>query len=108
MTMLSISRSAIRNARLLRKDVQAFQSRWPTPPDQNDSLPMINWGQLERQIEDLAVTPAKKEMVAALMSATRKQARFKPAEMVMREILCIAGVLMDEDFDPQPVEGAMT
>lgn len=106
--MLSISRSAIRNALLMRKDVQAFLDRWPTPPNQHDPLPTITWGQLERQIEDLAVTPAKREMVAVLMSATRKQARFKPSEMVMREILCIAGVLMDEDFDPQPMEGAMT
>lgn len=106
--MLSISRSAIRNALLLQKEVQAFLARWPTPPSQHDPLPTISWSQLERQIEDLAVTPAKREMVAALMSATRKQARFKPSEMVMREILCIAAVLMDEDFDPQSMEGAMT
>jgi hypothetical protein len=107
-TMLSISRGAIQNALLLHKEVQAFLGRWPAPPDRDDPLPMVSWGQLERQIEDLAVTPAKREMVAALISATRKQARFKPAEMVMREILCIAGVLMDESFDPQDMEGAMT
>ncbi len=108
MTKLPISRGAIQDALLLQKDVQAFSTRWPTPPNQNDPLPVISWAQLERQVGDLAMTPTKKAMVAALISATRKQARFKPAEMVMREILCIAGVLMDESFDPQPMEGAMT
>ena len=32
------------------------------------------------------------------MSATRKLAPFKPAEMVLREILCLTWVLLDENF----------
>jgi hypothetical protein len=32
------------------------------------------------------------------VTATRKQASFKPNELVMREILCIASAVMDETF----------
>ncbi len=39
-------------------------------------------------------------MASDLVSATRKQASFKPPEMVLREILCVAGALMDEGFLP--------
>jgi hypothetical protein len=108
-TKSSISLGAIQEALLLQKEVQSFLERWPAPPRQDDHLPQISWAQLERQIADLAPTPVKKQMVGPLISATRKQARFKPAELVMREILCIAGVLMDEGFDPpQPMEAAMS
>jgi hypothetical protein len=106
--MSATGRGAIQNAMLLRKDIQIFLSRWPSQSNQEDWLPSLSWTQLQRQIEDLATTPSKKAMVASLISATRKQARFKPPEMVMREILCIAAVLMDETFDPQGTEGAMT
>jgi hypothetical protein len=37
-------------------------------------------------------------MVHDLVAATRKQASFKPNELVMREILCIASAVMDETF----------
>jgi hypothetical protein len=37
-------------------------------------------------------------MVPDLVEATRKQASFKPNELVMREILCIASAVMDETF----------
>jgi len=108
-TKPAISLGAIQEALLLHAEVKTFLERWPAPPRQEDCLPQISWEQLERQIADLAPTPATREMVGPLISATRKQARFKPAELVMREILCIAGVLMDEGFDPpQPREGAMS
>ena len=44
--------------------------------------------------------PEKAEAARTLVSATRKQARFKPAEMVLREMLEAAFVVMDEDFMP--------
>ena len=47
-----------------------------------------------------AATPEKAEAARTLVSATRKQARFKPAEMVLREVLEAAFVVMDEDFMP--------
>jgi hypothetical protein len=61
---------------------------------------MFTWEALERQLCDLAVTPAQKRLAPSLVSATRKQASFKPSEQVLREVLCIASVLMDEAFHP--------
>ena len=40
-------------------------------------------------------------MARDMVSATRKLSRFKPPEMVLREILCMTWVLLDEDFQPQ-------
>jgi hypothetical protein len=45
-------------------------------------------------------------MARHLVSATRKLARFKPPEMVLREILCLTWVLLDENFRPGHGEGA--
>lgn len=39
-------------------------------------------------------------MVHDLVAATRKQATFKPTELLVREILCIASAVMDETFPP--------
>jgi hypothetical protein len=68
----------------------------------------FTWEALERQLTELAITPAQKDLVATLVSATRKQAAFKPSEMVLREVLCIASVLMDETFHPGCEEGEMS
>ena len=37
-------------------------------------------------------------MARHLVSGTRKLAPFKPTEMVLREILCMTWVLLDENF----------
>ena len=72
----------------------------------------ISWEMLERQLTELAVGSASRALVPTLISATRKQAPFKPAELVLREVLCIASTLMDETFHPDEhpdgEEGAMT
>lgn len=81
----------------LRQDVANFQQTWPTL-NLAEQLPPITWGELERQLVSLAAKPANASMVHDLMTATRKQAAFKPSEMVMREILCIASAVMDETF----------
>ena len=41
-------------------------------------------------------------MVRDLVEATRKQAPFKPSELVLREILCIASAVMAETFLSDP------
>jgi len=68
----------------------------------------FTWEGLERQLSELAITQAQKNLVSALVSATRKQAVFKPSDLVLREVLCIASVLMDETFHPDLEEGEMT
>ena len=64
----------------------------------------FTWETLERQLSDLAVSSRQKALVKTLVSGTRKQARFKPSDQVLREVLCMASVLMDETFHPDPTE----
>jgi hypothetical protein len=94
-------RIAVRQALSLRREVERFESLWPTPAEDDNLAPAFTWGQLERQLADLADTPVKATMARDLVSATRKMARFKPPEMVLREILCLTWALLDEGFQPE-------
>ena len=93
---------AIDQALSLRQDALNFHKAWPALNSQDDQTPPFTWTQLERQLSSLAANSRAAMMASDLVSATRKQASFKPAEMVLREILCVAGALMDESF---PVHG---
>ena len=96
------SRAAIQQAMRLHTEIKAFEKCWPSQPAPaaEDLIPAVTWTQLERQLTDLTDTDTKAIMVRDLVSATRKMARFKPPEMVLREVLCLAGVLLDESFRP--------
>jgi hypothetical protein len=101
------NRQAIRRAVLMKRDIRAFHRAYPSC-EQPVGSPIrgFTWEALERQLSALATDPVKAAMAGPLVSATRKQARFKPPEMVLREILCLASTLMDESFDPSPGEEA--
>jgi len=94
--------SAVRRAITLRREVETFQTRWPEAKTDSPSAPGFTWEQLERQLSDLAGDPVKARMARDLVSATRKTSRFKPPEMVLREILCMSWALLDEGFRPDP------
>lgn len=91
-------RDAIDQAAHLHEDIQRFRRAWPTLNSIHDQTPPFTWRELERQLTSLAATADSAAMVHDLISATRKQAPFKPTEMVLREILCIASAVMDETF----------
>lgn len=95
-------RAAVNRVMRLRQEVQAFEARWPALEDEAPSTPDFTWSQLERQLADLAGCPVKAGMARDLVSATRKMSRFKPPEMVLREILCMTWALLDEGFQPPP------
>ena len=88
-------------ARWQEAETSRFREAWPemrtTAAD--GPFPDFTWGELERQLTDLA-TPEAASLVSSLISATRKQARFKPPELVLRELLCIVSAVMDESFHP--------
>ncbi|MBP6546059.1 MAG: hypothetical protein KA220_05025 [Phenylobacterium sp.] len=98
-------RAAVNRVTRLRQEVDAFQARWPATPDEETPGPGFTWAQLERQLADLAGCPTKAAMARDLISATAKMSRFKPPEMVLREILCMTWALLDEGFQP-PREGS--
>ncbi|MDB5457620.1 MAG: hypothetical protein JWP92_3205 [Caulobacter sp.] len=91
-------KEAIRQALNTRQEVSLFHQTWPARNAIEAPTPGFTWAQLERQFSSLAATPQSAAMAQDLVRATRKQSRFKPSEMVLREILCIASVLMDETF----------
>ena len=100
------NRAVIGKALRLRREIDDFEARWPTPAAREETLPSFTWAQLERQLIDLAATPAQAKMVRHLVSGTRKLAPFKPSEMVLREILCMTWVLLDENFKSEPEHGS--
>ncbi|WP_421738990.1 hypothetical protein [Caulobacter sp.] len=91
-------KDAIGQAARLYGDIQRFQRTWPALNSIHDTAPPFTWSQLERQLSSLSATPESATLIHDLVSATRKQASYKPAEMVLREILCIASAVMDETF----------
>ena len=90
-------KSAMSRATALRREVDGFQQAWPPcPGGARDPFPGFTWTQLERQLSDLAL-PARAPIAAGLIQSVRTSARHKPPEMVLREILCLASALMDEE-----------
>ena len=96
------NRAVIGRALRLRREIDDFEARWPIPQERDESIPTFTWDQLERQLVDLSATPSQADMARHLVSATRKLAPFKPPEMVLREILCLTWVLLDENFKGEP------
>jgi hypothetical protein len=96
------NRAVIGRALRLRREIDDFEARWPALAKREEVLPGFSWSQLERQLVDLSATPAQADMARHLVSATRKLAPFKPPEMVLREILCLTWVLLDENFKGEP------
>ena len=99
------NRAVIGRALRLRREIDDFEARWPNQETREENLPTFSWEQLERQLVDLAATPAQAKMARHMVSGTRKLAPFKPSEMVLREILCLTWVLLDENFKSEPEEG---
>ncbi|MDB5492817.1 MAG: hypothetical protein JWP86_154 [Phenylobacterium sp.] len=100
------NRAVIGRALRLRREIDDFETRWPTGSVRGETIPTFAWEQLERQLVDLAATETQADMARHLVSATRKLAPFKPSEMVLREILCMTWVLLDENFRPEAAEGS--
>lgn len=99
-------RAVIGRALRLKREIDAFEARWPNSERREELIPSFSWEQLERQLVDLAATPTQASMARHLVSATRKLAPFKPSEMVLREILCMTWVLLDENFKPDTDHGS--
>ncbi|MDB5477494.1 MAG: hypothetical protein JWP49_3005 [Phenylobacterium sp.] len=95
------NRAVVGKALRLRREIDDFEARWPASSARGETIPTFSWEQLERQLVDLAATETQAAMARHLVSATRKLAPFKPSEMVLREILCMTWVLLDENFRPE-------
>ena len=99
------SSKSLNQALALRREADAFGQIWPGPPSPETPMTTFTWQQLERQLADLSGSPSRAAITAPLVSALRKQSKWKPPEMVLREILCLAWTLMDESFLPGLLPG---
>lgn len=92
----------------MKGEVERFESVFRKGPQSRTPMPVWTWEQLERQLVSLASGPEMASVTSELVSAVRKQARWLPPEMVLREILCAAFAVMDGDFSPPTPEAGST
>ncbi len=85
---------AIREASRKALDAQSFRTRFPPLPGQRDDLPRLTWEHLQRQLTDLS--PFTSEEVAAALRPLRSDRAGKPPEMLLRELLIVVSVLLEE------------
>jgi hypothetical protein len=85
----------------IREEVERFNGQWSPLPGDAATL-AFKWEELERQLVDLAPTDLQAELVHRLIERARMFSELKPSEMVLREILCIAALVLDECAQPPP------
>ena len=83
------------------------QTRPLTRPSQpsTEPMPTWTWAELEQALIGFAASEMQVDMVAPLVSATRKQAPFYSKELLLKEILAITYVIGDESFSGECGEG---
>jgi hypothetical protein len=96
---------AIAEGRWLAAEIGRFESLFPPIGGATPADLRVSWPAIERQLIHLARRPSVKAMVPALVSAIRKHALLKPPELLFRELLCLASVVLDESFEPSETEG---
>jgi hypothetical protein len=79
----------------LRAEVERFTGRW-SPLAETEPCLTIGWEALERQLVELAPTDLQAELVHRLVERTKVYAGFKPPEMVLREVLRLTALVLDE------------
>lgn len=85
----------VERALALRADVENFQGRW-APMTEGEACLSFSWEELERALVDLAPSDLQAELVHRLVSRTRTYAELKPGEMVLREVISVAALVLDE------------
>lgn len=90
----------IRDTLWLRRETEAFEARFaPLAEPDPEAVITITWGQFSRQLLDL-VPEHKHEFVRNLISGSRKLSVWKPDELILRELLIVAGIAQDDTFCP--------
>jgi len=79
----------------VREEVEKFQARWEPLPT-GEQAPSFTWDELERQLVDMAPTDLQAELVRQLILRVRTSAAWKPPEMVLREMILAAALVLDK------------
>jgi hypothetical protein len=87
----------------IRAEVDCFTGRW-SPLAESEPCLSFSWEALERQLVELAPTDLQAELVRRLVTRTKVYAGLKPAEMVLREVLGLTALVLDEsNLEVRPV-----
>jgi len=90
---------AVESARALRRDILEFEEKFPLLPSEQTQMPRFTWAQLERQLEDLSrVSTCSRDQVRSVIAMLRLKALSAPPELLLRELLVAASILLEEDL----------
>lgn len=90
------TKALIRQATQVRLDIQRFEAQFPELMARQDRMPRFTWQEVQRQL--LSVTPEPLiPLTTGWLSGTQKLATVKPPEMVLRELICFAGILQTDE-----------
>ena len=64
----------------------------------SNPMPAWTWEELETELLQLTAGTQMHAIVQNVVSATRKQARFKDRRTILREVLCLTSAVLDDDF----------
>ena len=93
------AQEAVKGARALRRDILEFQEKFPSLPSEQTQMPRFTWAQLERQLEDLSrLSTSSREQVRSIIAMLRLKALSAPPELLLRELLVAASILLEEDL----------
>ncbi len=84
-----------------RTEIAAFQARFAPMPTV-DTLPAISWAAVRRQLEELAWTRRSRSMVYPLLEELKSRAAWQTPEMVVRGLILLAGLVLDEQSMSEP------
>jgi hypothetical protein len=106
--LMQLRRDTLKGAMSLRQEIDQFQRTFPPMPSTPAPMPSFDWMEFERQLASLAANTTSALIVPSMVAAVRKTSALKPPEMVLRDLICMAFTVLDEDFSPEPLgEGAV-
>lgn len=89
---------ALESALTVRRDIQAFGEKFPSPPSEHIQMPRFTWAQLQRQLTDLSDSSTfSADQILAVLEPLRAKAHLVPSELLLRELLVAISVLLEEE-----------
>lgn len=80
----------------IAKELQGVRTAWESL--EGPSCPTWTWEDLKEVLLSFATTPLEELVIRGGLSGLRKQAQFKPPEMILSEVLRLAGAAQDLTF----------
>lgn len=92
-----VRQQVVESARVLRRDILDFETRFPPLTSGHSPMPRFTWAQLQRQLTDLSRLSAySADQVAAALEPLRLKTLSLPPELLLRELLVTAPILLEE------------